>query len=189
MLSINYDYAGEGPDTITYCIVSGYFISGRPVKIELSNDFVKYKTYTRLNKKELTHYIVPRSEQDYYWEVALIETINMSPTTYWNFDFGDGEISNLQNVNHSFQKPGEYYVQLRVYDDDGEYGLAVISIIVKPSSEVEIDDELEVLNSYVILGSSITVILILLILLMIIYLIMKKKKDGDEEDQNDEVEK
>jgi len=37
----------------------------------------------------------------------------------WNWDFGDGENSNLQNTNHLFSLPGIYIVNLTVIDDQG----------------------------------------------------------------------
>ena len=92
LLAIDFNYGATEADEIIYCLVSGYFLNNNPVKIELSNDFVKYKNNTRLNKKFLTHFILPNTNNEYKWQVALIETSNMSPSTYWNFNFGDGKI-------------------------------------------------------------------------------------------------
>jgi PKD repeat protein len=60
----------------------------------------------------------------------------------WNF--GDGESSNLKEVNHQFLDDGEFTVTLTVQDDDGglnSYTLDVLVINVAPSVFAQADKE------------------------------------------------
>ena len=40
----------------------------------------------------------------------------------WEWDFGDGENSSIQNPTHTYNTPGEYFVTLYVSDDQGSEG-------------------------------------------------------------------
>lgn len=42
-----------------------------------------------------------------------------NPITSWNWNFGDGGTSGLENPTHIYTNPGQYYVNLYVYTDDG----------------------------------------------------------------------
>lgn len=43
-----------------------------------------------------------------------------APISSWEWDFGDGETSNDQNPQHTFQSNGDYEVSLTVEDENGE---------------------------------------------------------------------
>ncbi len=71
----------------------------------------------------------PMSFADTSW----ISTPN-SPITGWNWDFGDGGVSNLETPNHTYANPGTYSVQLQVFTDDGctDSVTKVINVYPKP---------------------------------------------------------
>jgi PKD repeat protein len=48
----------------------------------------------------------------------------------WYWDFGDGNISNIQNTSHSYQEKGMYSVSLLITDDDGDFDTKIIDIYV-----------------------------------------------------------
>ena len=50
----------------------------------------------------------------------------------YDWNFGDGEISNLKNPIHTFQDPGSYTVTLLVTDDDSANATATAEILVDP---------------------------------------------------------
>jgi len=85
LLSIDYDYAGESPDTIDTCIVWGYLIdndntaSDDQVIIFLNKKCAKYKTNILITKEEIR----PVVRDDGYFEVELVETVNMDADTLY----------------------------------------------------------------------------------------------------------
>lgn len=54
---------------------------------------------------------------------------------YWNWDFGDGNTSTLQNPSHSYSTDGTYTVNLTVTDDDGATSNYNESFTVSSTSE------------------------------------------------------
>jgi PKD repeat protein len=48
----------------------------------------------------------------------------------WNWDFGDGNTSILQNPTHNYSNPGDYVVTLEVTDDDGATNIITIDLTV-----------------------------------------------------------
>lgn len=48
----------------------------------------------------------------------------------YNWDFGDGNSSNAQNITHTFPNTGTYTVTFIVTDDDGDIGKDTVQIIV-----------------------------------------------------------
>jgi M6 family metalloprotease-like protein len=52
----------------------------------------------------------------------------------YHYDFGDGQISTLQNPSHTFTNSGNYTVTLTAVDDNSAVGMANVSISVTDSS-------------------------------------------------------
>lgn len=56
---------------------------------------------------------------------------------FWNWDFGNGQFSNLQNPTISYSTPGNYTVKLVVRNDDGTHGITktnYISVYASPQA-------------------------------------------------------
>jgi hypothetical protein len=87
----DYSYGGETPDSITTCIVWGWAknTQGLPVQINvfarLNKDYAKYKSYTMAARNAITI----TSDSSGYWEIELIETVNMETGTKYIFNFDD----------------------------------------------------------------------------------------------------
>ena len=67
----------------------------------------------------------------------------------WNWNFGDGETSDLQNPNHQFALPGTYYVTLTTTDDQEGLNSTTISIEVEnapPIPKIRITDGINLGN-------------------------------------------
>jgi hypothetical protein len=96
-LVIQYNYAGEGTDSIHKTIVWGYREAGdtTPIVFTPSSDNVLYKLHTRLSKKNMT-YVVSSFRTNGYWEVEIIDTENMEGTQYYNVDLGNGIKKSIQ---------------------------------------------------------------------------------------------
>ncbi len=59
----------------------------------------------------------------------------------WNWSFGDGEIAEGVNPEHTFEEPGDYLVQLLVRDlDDGLSAQAELKIQVHPPADLQISE-------------------------------------------------
>ena len=63
---------------------------------------------------------------------ATGSTDNTKISSY-EWDFGDGETSELPKVNHQFKKPGRYTVTLTVIDNAGNISVTTQTIDIKPS--------------------------------------------------------
>lgn len=50
----------------------------------------------------------------------------------WAWDFGDGNISDLQNPTHTYDTANTYIVTLTVTDDDGDTGNTIRIVVVQP---------------------------------------------------------
>jgi PKD repeat protein len=61
----------------------------------------------------------------------------------WRWDFGNGDVSEKQNPEYTFRKPGKYEVTLTVKDKKGnrDVFLHEIEILKKPVASLEIDRE------------------------------------------------
>ncbi len=63
------------------------------------------------------------------------------PPYSWNWDFGDGSTSNLQNPSYNFETDGEYQVNLTVNDDSGNTQFDLISATINTEHiSIIIDD-------------------------------------------------
>jgi hypothetical protein len=86
LLSVDFDYAGETADTINTCIVWGYLIENNNVPsddqiiIFLNKKCAKYKTNILVTREEIR----PIVREDGYFEIELIETINMDVDTLYD---------------------------------------------------------------------------------------------------------
>jgi len=60
--------------------------------------------------------------------VSFIDESSMVPT-FWLWDFGDGQTSNLQNPVHSYQADGDYTVTLIVANSNGSDTLEIIDYV------------------------------------------------------------
>jgi PKD repeat protein len=57
---------------------------------------------------------------------------------YWNWDFGDGSTSELEDPVHSYARPGNYNVTLEGFDSDlsGDIDTTTVTVTVAPRFEV-----------------------------------------------------
>ena len=55
--------------------------------------------------------------------IDLSQEINFSVITDWNWNFGDGSISDEQYPEYTYNNPGTYYVVLNIVDQYGANGL------------------------------------------------------------------
>jgi len=94
LLEIDYDYAGETPDTINTCIVYGYSknldnsVDDTQVSVKLNKNSTQYKTNTNLVSEDV---ITTPGVTDGYWEIELIETENMTTGSKYIFTVGGKE--------------------------------------------------------------------------------------------------
>ncbi len=74
-----------------------------------------------------------------FFNATAADTDGTVNETHWAF--GDGEAADGLAVSHAFGDDGEYQVNFTVLDDDGAYGMATLTIIVKnaaPQPQFEI---------------------------------------------------
>ena len=67
----------------------------------------------------------------------------------WNWDFGDGSTSDLQNPSHQFDLPGTYSITLSVTDDQDGTNLTIIEMEVTnspPNPDIRIPDGINLGN-------------------------------------------
>ena len=63
--------------------------------------------------------------------ISFTGTVNGGEEPYsWNWDFGDGENSSVQNPTHTYNTPGEYIVTLYVSDSQGSEGVGTTTAII-----------------------------------------------------------
>jgi hypothetical protein len=97
-LQVEYDPAGEDPDTVTLVEVWGWGRDeqGDPdqtqITFRLANDFAIYGEYAKIRAKDIP--VTPDAKG--YWEVKLPDTASMQGDQYYNADFGDGNIEGKQ---------------------------------------------------------------------------------------------
>jgi len=90
-LEIDYNFAGETPDTINKCLVWWYprqidsDKDTQKIKVYLENEAVKYKN--NILVRQLVHEVIPNA--DGYCEIELIETDNMEGDQRYIFEFGN----------------------------------------------------------------------------------------------------
>ena len=63
-------------------------------------------------------FFVPNAQAQIFEDV-LFEDISLGKILFWNWDFGDGNTSSLQNPVHQFQQKGVYIVNLNTIDEFG----------------------------------------------------------------------
>lgn len=107
LLSIAYNYAGETKDTINKCVVSGYTQKGigSKVKVYLENNCVLYKNNVQVFKE--IYY--PEIDALNYWEIELIETVNMQGDQRYIFE--------LNGKKFRKKVPNEQYKELNLLED------------------------------------------------------------------------
>ena len=84
----------------------------------------------------------------------------------WEWDFGDGYTSDIQNPTHRYNASGEYTVSLTVTDDDGDTNTAEFTITVE---EVEPPSGLGVLADPMYLAIILIIIAIVVIALVLLF--------------------
>ncbi len=57
------------------------------------------------------------------------------PIVTYRWDFGDGNSAEGQDVSHTYQNPGDYYVSLRVIDEFGNYDIIVRNNLIHVSAK------------------------------------------------------
>ena len=89
-----YDFNGDAEDGVNKCIVWGYKknaegeVDTSPMKIYLENDNVKYK-----NNISIRNDVVEVTPNDQgFWQVSLVENVNMEGTQKYVFNFGSGNL-------------------------------------------------------------------------------------------------
>lgn len=94
-VKVEYDFAGEAPDTIDKCTVWGYTkdnqgnVESKTITINLEPNIAQYKNYTTLYQETIT---ITSDATTGYWEAELVETVNMPQGSRYVFDFGNDEI-------------------------------------------------------------------------------------------------
>jgi PKD repeat protein len=64
-------------------------------------------------------------------KVTLKDTTSGAKPVKWNWNFGDGSRSTVQNPTHTYKKAGTYTVSLTVYSTDNSYKLVSNKIVIK----------------------------------------------------------
>jgi len=64
---------------------------------------------------------------------TVVFTDSSANAVQWQWDFGDGNISNLQNPSHSFPAEGSYDITLTIVDSNGCTGQTTQTINVNPT--------------------------------------------------------
>ena len=88
-LDITYDFAGDAADSVSKCIVWGYNkdtegnADTSAFTIRLNRDAMQYKNNIMVRHDLVT--VTPDSNG--YWEIELIETVNMETDAHYIFDF------------------------------------------------------------------------------------------------------
>lgn len=59
----------------------------------------------------------------------------------YDWDFDDGSTSQEKEISHTFDDPGEYNVELTVYDDSGGYNTSTIKIIATANSDDDSENQ------------------------------------------------
>ncbi len=100
-----YTFEGTGPYTVTLAASNGVF------------------TDTVFRPNAVEPWLVPTaaftaSETEVCDSASVRFLDNSDHAAIWQWDFGDGGTSNLQNPGHDFNDPGTYTVQLTVYSVD-----------------------------------------------------------------------
>jgi hypothetical protein len=87
-LQIDYNFSGDNPDTVNTCTVWGYSknadntINTERVTTQITDEVAQYKTNTTLLQTEIG--VIPNSTTG-YWELELIENVNMDGTVKYKF--------------------------------------------------------------------------------------------------------
>ncbi|UCH88971.1 MAG: PKD domain-containing protein [Thermoplasmata archaeon] len=94
----------------------------------------------------------------------------------WNFD--DGSMETSRDVVHSYSKPGEYKVTLKVTDDDGGFHLSTTTVTIKekPGEESQAGMLGMSTTNMWILIVAITIIVILVFLLLFLFINNNRKR-------------
>lgn len=95
------------------------------------------------------------------------------------WDFGDGQTSDVQNPTHQYDEVGEYNVTLTVTDDDGATDTFELTITVK---EPEPPSGLGALADYWWL-----VVIIVIIVALVLILLLKRQKPAEETPPQEET--
>jgi hypothetical protein len=67
--------------------------------------------------------------------ISFSGTVKNGTSPYeWEWDFGDGEISDEQNPSHVFDEEGTYSVFLMVMDNDNNYGFSTTTVEISGSA-------------------------------------------------------
>jgi len=68
----------------------------------------------------------------------IMEIINFSQNSFdpdgiivgWEWDFGDGNVSDVENPSHQYEEPGNYFVNLTVVDNEGKTNCSTEQIVI-----------------------------------------------------------
>ncbi|MCK4949213.1 MAG: PKD domain-containing protein [Thermoplasmata archaeon] len=89
----------------------------------------------------------------------------------WEWDFGDGQTSDVENPTHQYDEVGEYNVTLKVTDDDGDDDTAEVTITVKES---------EPPGNWFADYWWVVAIIIVIIAALVLILLMRRQKPAEE---------
>jgi len=120
-----HEYSGEGSYTVTMEVTDddgSQDIVSRVVTVEKSPPTADY-SYSRSFPTEDTdiQFIDKSSDPD-------------GTIVSWDWDFGDGHGSDVQNPTHEYSDPGVYTVTLKVLDEDGQSSTKTIELNVSQVS-------------------------------------------------------
>jgi PKD repeat protein len=95
------------------------------------------------------------------------------PYLTYTWDFDDGTTSEESLHTHTYKKPGKFRVTLKVTDDDGSIGEAIVEVkVTEYNPNIDIEPESQD-DSGIILVASIANIIIIIILIILIFIYLR----------------
>jgi PKD repeat protein len=135
---INWDF-GDGSTSIDHDPVHTYFAAGNyRVKLTVSNENGTSSKLVPITVQQLSAEVLPvanfSSNVTEGFAPLKVQFTDLSENaTEWNWDFGDGDISNDRNPVHTFSTAGDYNVNLTVSNEnDTDSKLATITVHEQP---------------------------------------------------------
>lgn len=166
---VTYSALSTGSSTYSWNITNGTIISGQGTNevivkwLKDGQGIVKLTKTNSLNYKDyLLIYVTVKPSPEVNIgvvqnckEVKFIDTSTNLVSRFW--DFGDGDTSNLPDINHFYSLAGKYQVKLKVINSDGCTDSSLHTIIIPDSvtADFGIDSDVCVNENITIFNRSI----------------------------------